>query len=257
MSQKNVALFTCSACDYMTDNRSNMNTHIRIHDSATVNKITMTVGQFLEAHRALHADGDGHTSDGQSNVRPGPTSMKSSAMREMDAVIDMTDMDARITFFNTTVRGRSILDEIRDTSGVVNQFFVFIQHAFGIRSPPEFRSAQFVVSRKNRMYLMWKCHGLVTFKEVTDKEVFSFFWPAYKAFEHIVLEYPIKHPDVSHLRPAEARLIQREFTHVPHTLEFSRKFAFVDLLLGKVRDAYMYNPLKRFPEHHILMPIRG
>jgi hypothetical protein len=256
MPGKNVAIYTCSACEYVTDHRSNMNAHIRSHDSATVKKLTLTVDQFLRAHRLLRANGDGQNGDGQ-NVRPGRPSMKTCAMRTMNEVVDMKDIDARIEYFNKTVRGRSVLDEIRDTSGVVHQFFLFIYHAFGCGALPKFRSAKFVVSRKDRIYFMWKSNDLVMFSDVTKKDLFQFFHTAYEVFERIVIKYPLEHPESSHLLPGEARLVKRDFTCVPYEKLSGRYFSFVDLILGSVEDNATLNALKRFKEHNILMSIRG
>jgi hypothetical protein len=236
-----------------------MNTHIRSHDSATVNKVTLTTDEFLQAHRSLRGGSDGRGgNEGRPNeVRPGPVSMESYVTPLMDEVLDMKDIDARIEYFNTTVRGRSVLDEIRDTSGVVHQFFLFIHHAFGLGALPKFRSAIFVVSRKDKTYFAWKSNGLVMFKKTTDNEILRFFVTAYEVFDRIVLKYPIEHPESSHLLPGEARLMEREFTCVPYALIPERKYAFIDLLLKKVSDPFTMNALKRFEEHHILMSICG
>jgi hypothetical protein len=254
MSNKDVAVYGCSECEYKTSFISNVNAHITrtcpSGERIIVKK--MSIEQFLgdpqggagqggagqgDAGQGDADQGDAMTIQGHV-VRPGPPPKTMFAKTLMRDVVDMQDIDEHLARLEGTDEGKEILIEILGLDDPIQMFLYFITYVIGVHAPPRYRSVAFLTSSKGKYYICWKAGSVVTVEDARRDTVFHFLKAAFVMFDKIMIERPLYAKGQSFLTRKEGEFLKLTFDLMEHKQpgRDTKKFKFQDFLLGDVRD---------------------
>jgi hypothetical protein len=200
-----------------------------------------------------HGDGGHGAQSAPGNVasrhrhRPGPPSIYDHAEKLMKNVVDMQDIEERISDLKNTPEGEKILDSMYAINSPTDMFLYFISYTLGFKAPKRFQAACILSSSKNKHSICWKAGGQITVQDLQRSTLFEFFRAAYVMFDRVMLSH-----DNKCIPESLYSLVRNMFDEIPYGPGRAGTFTFYDLLLSRVRDKRLIDDLLLVEEYGVL-----
>ena len=241
------AVYKCSGCNYMSNDRSNMVRHVDVCLTDASTETIFVEIQIPEGGSTNVLQGRLVPSQQGDSLPRGPFPLRKFAERLLATSVGLDDVKERIEWIYDTVNGNSIRRDLLNAQDGITLFHKSLHYIMGYVVPKKLKSVYVIESMKGKKYLAWKSNNSMTMEELSKASCLAFLREAYQTFHSVMVAHALKSTD-KNVR-AESGVIGNMCARVVNMKHPSVKYDIYDLLHGKKKEKKLLEDLCSIDEY--------